>query len=352
VKRLSSRPRLQVSWRQRGHSLRVLLAGVAAACLLVSCEDTPSPEGTPEPAAGLEKTVTRGPVSATITVDKKGLSIAERLSLTLQLRAHEDYEVELPAFGEKLEQFGIVDYRTAEPKLVGENEVENGRTYVLEPFLSGEYKIPPMTVRFWKKTDAETVHELETEELTITVASLLPEDKEGLQIADIAGPVAIPRESKVWLWGVGGGSLLLTILVVFLVTHLRGRRREEAEAAIPAHELAFSALERLVADDLIEAGQVELFYVRLSAVLRRYIECRFGLHAPERTTEEFLSELGGAACFGADRPLRPGHQGLLRDFLTHCDLVKFAKHGPTTAEIQQAFDTCKAFIIETAETDD
>lgn len=326
-----------------------LLASMTACCLLVSCEKAPEPEDGPGASPGMEKAFTRGPITATVSTDRKELSIAERLTLTLRLRAHEDYDVELPAFGEKLEQFGIVDYRTVDPKLVGENEVESGRTYVLEPFLSGEYKIPPMTIRFWKKTDVADRHELETEELVITVTSLLPEDKEGLQIADIAPPASMPRAVKQWMWwGIGVGGALVIGLLVWLGFRLR-RRREAVEAAVPAHELAFAALEQLIADNLIEEGQVELFYVRLSDVLRRYIERQFGLHAPERTTEEFLVELGASACFGADRSLRPTHRSLLRDFLTHCDLVKFAKHGPTTAEIQQTFDTCKTFIVETSE---
>jgi hypothetical protein len=43
------------------------------------------------------------------------------------------------------------------------------------------------------------------------------------------------------------------------------------------------------------------------------------------------------------------HQLLLAQFLRHCDLVKFAELQPTEAEIQETFDACKAFILETRE---
>ena len=38
-------------------------------------------------------------------------------------------------------------------------------------------------------------------------------------------------------------------------------------------------------------GRIKEFYERISNILRHYIEHRFDLHAPERTTEEFLYEL-------------------------------------------------------------
>ncbi len=38
---------------------------------------------------------------------------------------------------------------------------------------------------------------------------------------------------------------------------------------------------------------------------------------------------------------------MLGEFLTHCDLVKFAKHEPTTEQVQQTFDLVKDFIEKT-----
>ena len=38
---------------------------------------------------------------------------------------------------------------------------------------------------------------------------------------------------------------------------------------------------------------------------------------------------------------------VLEEFLTHCDLVKFAKHDPTTDQVQRTFDLVKDFIERT-----
>ena len=76
--------------------------------------------------------------------------------------------------------------------------------------------------------------------------------------------------------------------------------------------------------------------------MRVYIELRFGLMAPERTTEEFLEEVRRS------RSLETRHKALLDDFLSSCDLVKFARYSPTTTEIEDAFNAARDFIQETA----
>jgi len=110
-----------------------------------------------------------------------------------------------------------------------------------------------------------------------------------------------------------------------------------------AHELAYARLEQLLGRGFLEKGQVKAFYNELSWILRHYIEDRFGLRAPERTTEEFLRELEG------NGTLETSWQRILAKFLCHCDLVKFAEHIPETGEIQETFDTTKAFIEATRE---
>ena len=109
----------------------------------------------------------------------------------------------------------------------------------------------------------------------------------------------------------------------------------------PAHEVAYARLRALVAEELVEAGRIKEFYERISGILRHYIEDRFDLHAPERTTEEFLAELRYA------QTLASADKSVLEEFLTHCDLVKFAQHDPTTEQVQRTFDLVKDFIERT-----
>ena len=71
---------------------------------------------------------------------------------------------------------------------------------------------------------------------------------------------------------------------------------------------------------------MKTFYFRLSAIMRYYIEERFGLRAPERTTEEFLAEISNADVFNT------GQRNYLKSFLKASDIVKFAKHEPQLQE--------------------
>ncbi len=296
---------------------------------------------------GIHTTFERGPVTIYIDVDKKEITLAERLKFAISVEGDENYAFELPRFGDKLEQFGIVDYTTTQPRLVEKNRTRISRSYVLEPFLSGDYKIPPMTVVFREKGNNDSpYHEIETEEIVIKVTSLLPQDQKDLVIHDIKPPVDLSMSRMVWIWaGVVAAVLIIILPAAFFIAKYLWNKNNNVQAERPAHEHAYRALEALVREDLIGKGQIKLFYQRISRILRQYIELRFGLHAPEQTTEEFLA--------GIDKgnQLPEKYNPLLKNFLVHCDLVKFAEHQPTTEDIQKTFDSCKAFIAETKMAD-
>lgn len=318
---------------------------IVYALVLSSCDSADkkeSPQNTKKDT-GILKTYERGPVTVTLQTDKQEITIADRLNLTISVTAEEKYEVELPGFGEKLEQFGIVDYHTSQPKLTDENRSEISRSYVLEPFLSGDYTIPPMKVSFWKKGEQDTDrHEVETEEITIHVTSILPKDMEKMTLHDIKPPVVLPTSYGVWIWtGSLAGAVLCIGLAAFFLIKRRRKADEAVQPTIPAHELAFNELEALIAENLVEQGEVKRFYQKISDILRRYIERRFGIHAPEQTTEEFLAGIKTRHDFPKT------YNPLIKNFLTHCDLVKFAEHQPTTENIQQTFDSCQDFILGT-----
>jgi hypothetical protein len=126
-----------------------------------------------------------------------------------------------------------------------------------------------------------------------------------------------------------------------MLARRKGKGEEAAVKADPPHVAAFRRMQELIDAKLIEKGLVKEFYVGLSDAVRRYIEDRFGLRAPERTTEEFLYEVSSG------NSLQSRETEMLKRFLTHCDLVKFAKHEPSREEIQKSFDLAKEFVNNT-----
>jgi hypothetical protein len=153
-------------------------------------------------------------------------------------------------------------------------------------------------------------------------------------IRDIKGMVPVPHAW--WPVWVATGVIVAGVLAWWL---WRRYRRGPTAAGTPApppplpYEVALAALAELRGANL----PVELFYTRLSDIVRRYIEGRFGLRAPEQTTEEFL----------AQATLPAEHMDLLSAFLTESDLVKFARLQPGDADRQQAFAAAEKFVLET-----
>jgi hypothetical protein len=291
-------------------------------------------------SSGIHQTYENGPASLTLDADKKELTVAERLNLTVSIVIGEDYDVTMPALGDNLENFGIVDYHTTQPELVDKNKKKISRSYVLEPFLSGDYKIPPMEVKFRKNSASDSEeHSIKTSEVTIKVTSILPADMKEKQLNDIKPPVPYPSDYKIWLWITLG--ILAAAAIAFGIYFFLKRRNKIVDAQavmLTPHELAYRDLDELAAENLIKRGEIKLFYYRISGILRQYIENRFGLRAPEQTTEEFLSGLDKDSSFPTE------YRILLKTFLRNCDLVKFAEFTPEKEEIENTFESCRAFI--------
>jgi hypothetical protein len=327
------------------------------AAVLGSCSGAAKPgaEAVRPVVKEIRKDYHKGPFCVRLTADKDSISIAESLVLTIEAEVQDGFEAELPKFGEKLGEFGIRDYREDQPRLTPEGKITTRKTYTLEPFLSGDYTISPMPVRFRQKAEGNVgtgygssdngtwEHEITTEEITIKVSSLLEKDQKELALNPIKGPVSLPAEpvSLVFILLGLGGAALVGGGAFFLVKRRGAAGSQHTAPLLSAHELAYRQLQEILDKKLIECGELKAFFSKISDVLRGYIENRFGIHAPRCTTEEFLADINRDAPFSAE------HKGLLEEFLQDCDLVKFAEHYPEQAEITKAVDSCKAFIHAT-----
>ena len=295
----------------------------------------------------LEQHVVEGDVVVTLAADRRNMGMADQLRLTLSVTAPADMEVIFPEVFSRLGPFQVSNHFTSEPAMPDPKIRQWKQEYLLEVGQVGELAIPPLTVTLsGQRTEEQGARPLQltTEPFRIIVTSILPEGADLKKPKDIAPPVKLAwRGLPIWAWIAIAAGLVLAVIAFVLWRRARRRRLQRPEPSEPAHLLALAALDRLQNDDLITLQHVEEFYVRVSSILRYYIEWRFGLRAPEQTTEEFLD-----AMLVAGGPIAE-YRDLLSAFLKHCDLVKFARHRPATDDMQNALQRAREFVEQTAD---
>jgi hypothetical protein len=334
-----------------------------AACVLVAGACRPKLDATP--GANLDDAIVRssesGPVKATVSLTPAKPTLGDTLHLRLKVRAAKGVEVRMPAFGEALGRFSITGF-TPRNATLPDGSTEASQEYQLEAPMSGKQKIPALLVEFLdrraespKATTAAAVDggappaessELLTEELALDVASVMEgEEKAGA----LRGPLGPLDESegagrrRRWPLYAGGAALVAAALVASAIVIRRRRRTAIVRDAL---EEALARLAALESAGLPAPEAADGWYVEISAIVRRYLEDRFALRAPELTTEEFLARAGDSSW------LALAHRALLRSFLEQCDRVKFAAYRPPESESREVIAAARRFLEETRPTAD
>jgi hypothetical protein len=333
-----------------------LAAALAFAALAIAGCGRAAPEApgsAAAPAWAYDREATGGPVSLRLRLDRVEATLADTITIEQELRVEDGFEADFPEYlPEDFEGFSVVeiDTHSGAARADGAGQPARGgaeaasppvaarrKRLVLEPERSGDLAIAPLAVYFRRAGEARESSFL-SEEVPVHVKGL--DDVGALALKEPIGIFAAPPRAgggRVLPWALAGGgaaALAAAGAVLWL------RRPRKAPPPVPPHEVAYESLRRLVALGLIEKGEVEVFFVHLSAILRQYIENRFQVRAPERTTEEFLAE-------AAKNPALEHHRVRLGEFLQLSDQVKFARFRPEAATIQGAFDTLKSFLAET-----
>jgi hypothetical protein len=287
-----------------------------------------------------------GPVTVTTRLAPDAPVIGDEITLEIRVEAEPDIEVFMPAFGEALHRYTIVDFLPRHT-ITDSGQNEYVQRYTLQPQESGDQTIPPILIEFLDHRPGQKLapddldaYELLTDRIDFHVQSVLPDAASAELHPPLGRLESVPRaESRRRNWLLGGGFVVVlaaALLVVWLrVRRLRVRRRN-------AYELARARLDALLAQGPPrDPAAIEAFFVAISGIVRRYLEDRFELRAPELTTEEFL------AVAGTSPDLTRDHQTLLREFLRQADLVKFAGVHATANEVGRSSDSAVRFLEET-----
>jgi len=317
--------------------LRMMVLGCVG--LFTGCDRV---EETESPREEVVRTVEKEGVELRVVVSPKEPRLSDLVQMKIQLVHPKDVRVEVPAFGQSVGDFAVRDYsekRSPSDRSVQDKNLESRDfVYVLEPMSSGRHLIRSIPVAFERGDGVSRTRSiLQSEPIELMVRSEIENSAIDLAGVDqMLDPIAVPARS--WLaWSVLG--ILLCVLggVIAFVFVRRRSLQETSDKPTPSQE-AQQALDTLVQEGLPQQGRYKEFYIRLTSIVRNYIEGTTGLRAPEQTTEEFLVEMRQSRRFNPAQSMR------LQEFLEAADMVKYAGQQPGLDRVGFSVDRAREFI--------
>jgi len=342
---------------------------LAAACLFgfaitlgVGCHDdavdTESTAAPIEPAKdAITKTTEVGPVKATVKVWPAKPTLGDAIYARLEIEAPAGVSIDAPfqeAGDQRLGRFRVVGF-TRDTRRKPDGGQLHEQTYTLEPPSSGRQRIPPLRFEMidgrkgstgstgsggGSASDAGKPQEVLTDEVPLEIVPLAGETASA-QLRPAAGELDPDVGGVGWLTllGIASGALVLGSGSVLGYRALRARRRIEQQRS--AYDEAVAQLRALEDTGPPDAALADGWFVALSSIVRRYLEHRYEIRAPELTTEEFL-------LVATARPELTGeHRALLTSFLERCDRVKFAGYRPDADESLATLKAARGFVEDT-----
>ena len=290
-------------------------------------------------ANAIERSAEKGPVKLFVRVWPREPRLSDLVEMDVNVQSQPGVEIKPPAFGQAVGDFLIRDYSERPPEAGGGNA--RRFHYQLEPAHAGKHLIRSVSVEFVdKRPNSEGRGEpalIETDPLEVNVTSELGNDAPSLaNLESMLPPKQVPQTSAIG-WVVAAGAASLLAILGALALRRRKRRPIERRRQTP-EEIAQAALALLLTENLPTRGLVKAFYLRLTSIVRQYVEDTTGIRAPEQTTEEFLRDMRSRAVFPPDRSAR------LAEFLEAADLIKYAGQQPAEGQIDLSIARAHEFV--------
>ena len=301
------------------------------------------------PADAIVKTTEHGPVKATLKVWPAQPTLGEPIHARLEIEAPAGVSVDAPfqeAGDQRLGRFKVLEFtRDAERAANGGQRQE--QTYTLDALASGRHRVPPLRLEMLDARPEAAddparrkPQEIMTEEVPLDIAPVKAEAVTA-ELRPAAGALDPDVGGTSWTFVLGLASLALVLGSGSVLAVRAARARRKLARQRSAYDDAVANLRALEDRGAPDAAAADAWFVELSAIVRRYLEQRYDIRAPELTTEEFIQ-------VATARPeLRDEHRGLLTAFLERCDRVKFAGYRPDAEESLATLAAARGFVEDT-----
>lgn len=284
-------------------------------------------------------------ISVKATADTNSALIGDQIRIEIRAKAPSDMEVIFPA---KADTLGKLEWlaQSAIDTVCESGTCSFRRTLVVTCFDTGFVEAPPFVFMYGKK-GAFNLFPIETEPLYFYFATM--DVDTALPIKDIKGPLDVPLTLEEILPYLIAGLAIALIAGALAFYFMRKKPKPRFDLGydptIPPHVAALQALKDLDADKLWQKGLVKEYYIRLTEIVRLYIERRFEINALEMTSDEIITATGNA---GIDEE---NISRLLKIFAT-ADLAKFAKYVSMPEENILCFQYANSFVGSTTKIED
>jgi len=277
-----------------------------------------------------------------VYVDKSVVRIGDRIKYTMEIEYDSSVKVKLPEYADDPGGFVIHDFGSGDARKAGKDRVLQTQWYILDTFTVGPYVIPAQRAVVISSDGRE--YTVESPEVFVEVKSVMESGEDDRKLRDIKNVKDVSRGFPAVILIIAG--LIALAAGIWRVASRKDRIPETIEKHLTPYEKAMQEIRRIEDLKLVESGAVKEYYYLVSACLRTYIEDRFMIRAPEQTTEEFLQHIISSG------EILPGYVNTLKEYLQHCDLVKYAQFQPDGEQVERILETSKTFIAETADFQD
>lgn len=284
-------------------------------------------------------------------LEPDSIAIGDRFSLVVTVERDIVQMVDFPNFesGRLTKEIEIVAEDPVDTLAHEGRRVTLRKRYTLTTFDEGTHPLGRFPALYTDKNIVDTLYSADSLILKVGTFAI---DTTTMTLRDIKPVRRAPfRPGEMSLWVVGGSWAVAIVGVVgwWLWQRIRKRKRGErpAEPSTPdsPHLAAIKALEALGSQKLWQNNKHKQYYTRLTDILRRYFEGRWGVAAMEMTSDEIVEAATAHGITGVP-------MASLRGILKSADLVKFAKHKPEAEENEMVYTQAYYFVEETKKVEE
>ncbi len=276
----------------------------------------------------------KGSISVKAEVDKAFITIGDPILYTVTIRRDPSVQIlsTIPNPAADLFKIKKIDEFKREEK---GGVIIEGRKMQLTTYRLGEFIIDPIKIDY--KIGNGATQSIETDRLFISVKSVAAGENK-TDIRGVKSVLQIPKQVLAFL------IPLVVILFLLLGYMIWKGRKKLGPALVPKtpltiEEEALLELDKLFESDLLRKDKIKEYYLKLSEILRIYVEKRFQVLATESTTYELMRLLKQKSL---DRQLYEK----IDEVLNAADLAKFAKWKPEPAQVIQINQKSKQIVEE------